>query len=236
MTDTLNPRLPELNPRLLKILGLIPPCECLSDIGTDHAYIPILAVSKGIAKVAIASDINPGPVNRARENVCEFDLLDKISLRLGAGLSTISKDEADVIVIAGMGGILISDILEQTKAVSQAAKRLILQPMTASLELREYLLTNGFLIESEHLVAEEEKIYTIICARFVGKTGTVSKYTKRDLFLGKNISKTSPDLFERHRSLIIKKYEKRLAGLSKSDRTESKEELKKVKEIIEILK
>ena len=107
--------------------------------------------------------------------------------------------------------------------------------MTASLELREYLLANGFSIESEHLVAEEEKIYTIISARFLGEKSNLSEYSKKDLFLGKGLFETSPDLFEKHKASIIKKYEKRLLGLSKSGRTESKDELEKVKEILEIL-
>lgn len=234
MSKTNQAKLPELNPRLLKIAELVPKVNCLADIGTDHAYIPIWTVLSKIAKKAIASDINRGPVARAKENVCAFGLEDKISLRLGSGLSTTRPCEADVIVIAGMGGILISDILDNAKQTAEAAKLLILQPMTAARELREYLLDNGFLIDSEHLAKEDEKIYTIICARF--DSLNTCEYSKKDLILGKGLETAYPELFRKHKASVINKYEKRLEGLSKSNRSENKEELENVKETLALLK
>ncbi len=236
MTETNQIKLPELNPRLLKIAQLVPSCLCLADIGTDHAYIPIWTVLNGSAKKAIASDINRGPVERAEKNVCSFGLVDKIFPRLGGGLSTLAVGEAEVIVISGMGGILISNILNKDKSIAHAAKTLILQPMTAAQELREYLLKNGFSIESEHLVSEDEKIYTIICARFAQAGASLGDYSKKELILGKVFPETSLSLFEKQKATIIKKYEKRLMGLSKSVLAENKLELENVKEILEILK
>lgn len=222
-----------LNPRLLKIARLLPKSHIVADIGTDHAYIPVWAILNGVSEAAVASDINKGPLDRAAQNVSAFGLSGKISLRLGAGLSTLSVGEADTIVIAGMGGILISNILSDAKDTISSAKTLILQPMTAAKELREYLLQNGFCIKEEHLVAEEEKIYNI----FIVSVGVpVREYSERELILGKDLGKTSPELFDRHKQSILKKYKKRAEGLKKSGREENKTVLNEIERLLELLK
>ncbi|MDO4744358.1 MAG: class I SAM-dependent methyltransferase [Clostridia bacterium] len=221
-----------LNPRLLKIAELVSNCESLADIGTDHGYIPIYALLKGTAKSAIASDINKGPIKRAKKNVLAFGLADKISLRVGPGLTTVEAGEAETIVIAGMGGILISDILEESKKTVSLAKQLILQPMTAEKELREYLCTNNFTIEEEILVAEEEKIYNIICVSPGGRT----EYSSKELVLGRGLENTSPMLFEEYKRRILTKLEIKLAGLSKSDLDKNKAEAHRVRQLIEEIK
>lgn len=221
-----------LNPRLLKIAELVSNCESLADIGTDHGYIPIYALLKGTTKSAIASDINKGPIKRAKKNVLAFGLADKISLRVGPGLTTVEASEAETIVIAGMGGILISDILEESKKTVSLAKQLILQPMTAEKELREYLCTNDFTIEEEILVAEEEKIYNIICVSPGGRT----EYSSKELVLGRGLENTSPMLFEEYKRRILTKLGIKLAGLSKSDLDKNKAEAHRVRQLIEEIK
>ena len=221
----------KLNPRLAKIAELLPNCQCLADIGTDHAYIPIYALLCGKTRCAIASDINRGPVDRADTNARLFGVEDKLSLRLGAGLETINPSEAEVIVIAGMGGILISDILEKSKAVALSSKYLILQPMTAAKELREYLCANSFSIEREDLVAEEDKIYNILCVRPGGKT----QYTEKELILGKGLDKAAPQLYGRYFAGIERKLKIRLSGLESSALPQNQELIKEVRRQIELI-
>ncbi len=221
----------KLNPRLAKIAELLPTCQSLADIGTDHAYIPIYALQKGKAKTAIASDINRGPVERARANARFYGLEEQISLRLGAGLETVKPDEAETIVIAGMGGILIADILENSPEVTHSAKTLILQPMTAVPELRQYLCANSFVIEKEVLAAEEDKIYNILCVKIGGKT----EYTPKELILGRNLDKTSPELFARHFVQIEKKLKIKLEGLKSSALSENQALAKEVEKQIKII-
>lgn len=220
-----------LNPRLRKIAGLVPQNRCTADIGTDHAYIPIVLVKDGTAKCAIASDIKKGPLMRAHENICKNNLSNLIETRLGAGLETLSPGDAEVIIIAGMGGILIGDILESSREVTGSAKLLILQPMTAVPELREYLTENGYEITAEYLEAEEEKLYNIITAKPIGNT----KYTKKEIYLGKGLEQTSPELFERYKNAVLTKLNKRAEGLKKSVTEESKEELHDITQLIEVL-
>ncbi len=217
-----------LNPRLEKIAKLIPPCRSLADIGTDHAYIPIYAVLCGLADFAVASDVNPGPVKRAEENVKRYGLDKKISLRLGNGLETINPDEAEVIVIAGMGGLLISNILEASREIVNSAKLLILQPMTAQRELREYLVKIGLAPGTEYLVAEEDKIYNI----FAVSQNSQTTYTEQELIFGKGLEKTSPEFFEKHQLVLTNKFKKQLSGLVKSQTPENKKRAKDIEKIL----
>ena len=221
-----------LNPRLKKIAQLVPRNACTADIGTDHAYIPIVLVEGGIAPCAIASDIKKGPLLRAETNIRSHGLTDQIETRLGPGLETLSPGDAEVIIIAGMGGILISNILENSRKVTDSAKMLILQPMTAVPELREYLTENGYEFISEYLEAEEEKLYNIITAKPRGKT----LYSQKEIYLGRNLEETSPELYERYENTVLTKLNKRAEGLKKSVTDESKEELKEIEELIKILK
>ncbi len=217
-----------LSPRLEKIAELVPQCNTVADIGTDHAYIPVKLVLCGKAKCAIASDIKPGPVARAEGTVEKYRLENSIDVRLGAGLETVSPGEADTIIIAGMGGILISDILKDSQNVVRSAKLLILQPMTAVLELREYLSQNGYSVCEEHLVREEDKIYNILVVTPSGNT----HYSLNELYLGKGLETTAPELYADYRQRTITKLEKRIAGLEKSDLEENRIELAKIKNII----
>lgn len=217
-----------LNPRLEKIAELVPICDTIADIGTDHAYIPVASVLSGKAQKAIASDIKKGPVARAKDTVSRYGLSDKIDVRLGAGLETVAPGEANAIIIAGMGGILISDILAASQETVRCAKLLILQPMTAVLELREYLSANGYTVCEEHLVREEDKIYNIMVVKPVGS----SDYTLKELYLGKGLEKTSPELYEDYYHRIITKLKKRADGLKRSALDENKAELGKILNII----
>lgn len=220
-----------LNPRLRKIAELVPPNRCTADIGTDHGYIPIELINNGVTPHGIASDINKGPLLRAQANIQKHNLESYIETRLGSGLSTLSAGDAEVIIIAGMGGILISEILKASKDVANSAKLLILQPMTAVTELRQYLVEDGFKIETEHLVAEEDKLYNIIVASPDGSC----HYTLAELYLGKNLDKTSPDLFPRYQTAVLKKLHRRKAGLGKSNLPENKQQFDQICNILNIL-
>ncbi len=145
----------------------------MADIGTDHGYIPIFLVKKGICDTAIASDINKGPVQKAEKNVKLYGLEDKIQCRLGGGLKTIVPGEVDTAVIAGMGGHLIISILEESAEVAQKMQALILQPVQHVEILRKYLYENGYEILSEDLCFDEGKYYEIIKARYDGKKRTL---------------------------------------------------------------
>ena len=121
----------KLDTRLKLAADEVRPGKKLVDIGTDHAYLPAFLVENGICTEAIAADIGKGPLENAKKVVSvSKDLNEKITLRLSDGLKEIRPDEAEDIVIAGMGGILISEILTSAPWVKDETKRLILQPMS----------------------------------------------------------------------------------------------------------
>ena len=152
-----------ITPRLEAIVNLVQ-TKTIADIGTDHAYIPIYLASKNRITKAVASDKNKGPIERARENVKKYGLSQIIDLRIGQGLSPIEKGEAETIIIAGMGGVLIGDIIEADLEKAYAS-RLILQPMNAQDNLRKRLLSLGFIIEEEELSCEGFKVYNLMSVK-----------------------------------------------------------------------
>jgi len=158
-----------LKGRIKLIADMIPECTILSDIGTDHAYIPIYMVKNEKCKKAIACDVREGPVAVASRHIRQYGLEDRIEARLGSGLKPVSEDEMDVCVIAGMGGVLIQEILEEDIKKAKLAKALVLQPMNCIEMVREWLYQNGFEIYDEGLINEGFRIYNVIVARWTGK-------------------------------------------------------------------
>lgn len=200
-----------LTNRLQLIYDIIPKCNTIADIGTDHGYIPIFCVLNGIAKNALAMDVNKGPLERAKINIEKYNVSDKVHTRLSNGLEGLACGEADVIVIAGMGGPLIAEILEKGKNVITDDTTLIIQPMIAPKELREYLYGSGFEITEEYVCREQDKFYNI----FKVKKGEFEP-TQRDLFIGRNLKKNSPEVFNEYVEYKIKVAQKILKGLKKS--------------------
>ena len=151
----------ELSKRLKFIAKHIDKCKSIADIGTDHGYIPIYAVKNNLCERAIASDINKDPVKKSKLNISLEGLSEKIETRLGGGLEPIKAKEVEGIVIAGMGGNLIRDILEEGKNKLPFLKFIILQPAQNPEVLREYLYNNGYKILEEDLCFDEGIYYEL---------------------------------------------------------------------------
>lgn len=138
------------------------------DVGTDHAYLPIWLIMKGKIQNAVASDINLGPLQKAKDNIEKYRVKNHVKLVLSDGLQGTSPGEIDEIVIAGMGGELISNIISEAPWVKSERKNLILQPMSSEYDLRMYLYANKFNIEKETAVFSLGRVYTIIKAVYTG--------------------------------------------------------------------
>ncbi len=217
-----------MTPRLLAIADCVRAGNRLADIGTDHAYIPIYLLQQGIIPSAVAMDIKPGPIERAQSNINKFQLQDKIATRLSDGLKKLEPGETDEIVIAGMGGILICEILEARRDLWSENLRFILQPMTAAEELRRYLEKNGFLIESETLAKEGRKLYQIICA----KRGLMKMEKESDYYIGPYLISQRVPWTEELIHLRILEYEKMLSGLLCCKREGAAEKREYVKRLL----
>lgn len=155
----------ELSERLNSIVKHIEKTEVLADIGTDHGYIPIHLIESEICSKAIAVDINKDPLDKARLNAIIEGVDDRIEFRLADGIKGLKKEEANVVVIAGMGGNLIRDILEESINTVENIDYLVLQPAQNPEILREYLYTNDYEVIKEDLCYAEEIYYEIFKVR-----------------------------------------------------------------------
>ena len=182
-----------MSPRMMMIAESIEPCIRVFDTGSDHAFIPIFLIWNKICKLAVASDVRIGPVNVAKKNISKFNMEDNISTSLCDGIE--NARDFDCIIVAGMGGQLICDILDREQDIAKSAEQLVLQPMNAPEKLRKYLWDNGFSIHSENLCSEKNKVYNVICARYTGKS---TEYTETELHAPKCLVK------ERH--ILLSEY------------------------------
>lgn len=152
----------ELSPRLQLLADWVKPGARLADVGTDHAYLPVWLRLHGRVASAIACDLREGPLARAREAGRNYGVDGEIDFRLGDGLSVVSPEEADTIVIAGMGGENIAAILAKAPWTAGGGHTLLLQPQTRAETLRKFLADNGYAIHREKLVEDRGAIYPVL--------------------------------------------------------------------------
>lgn len=170
-----------LSERMKMVAGLVAPCRTLADVGCDHGYLSIWLLRHAVCEKAIAMDLREGPLLHAEENRRFFHMEERMELRRSDGLEKLSPQEAEAIVLAGMGGKLVRDILERGAACVGAASQLVLQPQSELPEVRKYLHRNGFRIAAEAMCFEDGKYYTAMRA----EPGTEPPYTEEEYLAGK---------------------------------------------------
>lgn len=152
----------ELSKRLLAVASLVTPGKRIADIGTDHAYIPIYLIEENRCVSAVAMDVNRGPLQRAEEHVQEAGLQKKVELRLSDGMEKLKPYEVESIVIAGMGGGLVMNILSAYPEVTCSLEECILQPQSEIAKVRYFLLENKFTFVEEEMVLDDGKYYPMM--------------------------------------------------------------------------
>ncbi len=179
--------------RLAAVSQKVPECDIVYDIGSDHAYLPIHLVLKGVCSMAYATDSKEGPLRNAALNIEKYKTAQSIRVSQGYGLDPVFPgDKSFTIVIAGMGGLTCVEILEKGREVAEKSYALIIQPMNRINHLRKWLFENRFEIYDEELVSENNKIYCVIAAKYSGKP---VRYTLRDLFIGRVTAEKRGPLF-----------------------------------------
>jgi len=186
-----------LDRRLKQVVTYIPEGSILADIGSDHAYVPCFAIQQGIVKRAIAGEVNRGPMEAAQAQVALIGATNEIDVRLGDGLAVLEEDEATCVTICGMGGSLISSILEAGKTKLGAVERLVLQPNVDGQHVRLWLLSNGYRLVEETIVEENDKVYEIL----VGERGEETVYKTGEerewqLLFGPYLVESRPEPFK----------------------------------------
>ena len=189
--------------------------ERIADIGTDHAYLPVYLVTNGVCPTAVASDIGEGPLRNAEKIVVKTGTQDRIRLIISDGLDGYGKDDADVFVFAGMGGTLISELLDRARWVRDGRYSFIFQPMSRSEELIEYLIENGFELTEERSCFEGGRCYIVFCAKYSGEKSEYRECFPYVGLLPDERSESSAFYINRQYKLV----EKRLRALEKSNKS-----------------
>lgn len=164
-----------LSDRLNAVIDLVSSACCGADVGCDHGYISIELINRKIAEHMIAMDIREGPLLRAKENIVQYGMEDKIDTRISDGVNMLYKKEADFLVIAGMGGNLVIHILEKGYAVIKEMDQCILQPQSELQKVRKYLRENYYKIVAENMIYEDGKYYPMMKVVPMVRENTESK-------------------------------------------------------------
>ena len=160
----------KLSERLQMMADAVAEGAAAADIGTDHGYLPIwLACNKRCRRV-ILSDINRGPLRKAQENIQNYLPDFPFDLRQGSGISVLDPGDADTVIIAGMGGNLILNILLDNPEKTFSISRFILQPRNHPELLRRWAAqTPEFVISRELLAEEDGRLCEIIVVECVSR-------------------------------------------------------------------
>ncbi len=217
----------KLDDRLSKVASLVRNGKRVADIGTDHGYLVAYLVENGICPEGIAADLRKGPLENARQTVIQQGLSDKIRLILSDGLMNIPEDDCDDIVIAGMGGNLIAEILEKAPWVKNENIHIVAQPMTHAEVLRQWFTDNGFKIIQEKTATDGKRYYCIISAVYTSASET---HGLSYIYTGEIKPETDTDI--NYLKKILTAMSKKYNALMSAD----KEDNDNLKEIIDEIK
>ncbi|MBM9484783.1 tRNA (adenine(22)-N(1))-methyltransferase TrmK [Pseudomonas sp. ICBG1301] len=202
-----------LSMRLERVAANVPAESRLADIGSDHAYLPVVLMHRGVITAAVAGEVATTPLHAAQRTVRDNGLEQHISVRLANGLAAIEPgDGITAISLCGMGGETIRDILDAGQACLSGLERLILQPNGGEQPLRQWLMDNGYSILHEELLHENRFYYEIIVAE---RAGPVT-YSAEQLYFGPlQMQARSPVFLAKWQRLLRQKH-KTLANLEQA--------------------
>lgn len=226
-----SPRLNQhtLSQRLERVAAHIPCGARLADIGSDHAYLPVALMRRGLLSMAVAGEVAATPFHAAQRSVRDNGLEGSISVRLASGLKAIeAQDRIDVISLCGMGGETIRDILEADQARLSGEQRLVLQPNGGEQPLRLWLMEHGYRIVAEEVLRENRFDYEII----VAEPGGALRYSAEELYFGPlSMRERSPAFVAKWQRLLRLK-RKTLEGLTKARQPVPEEKARELAEQI----
>ena len=210
------------------LADLVPFGARLADVGTDHGYLPVWLLSQKKISSAVAADIAPDPLDHARRTAQEYGVTEGLSFRLCDGLQGLSLQDADTLVIAGMGGETIVHILSQADWC-RSASLLLLQPMTKTELLRTWLADNGYTITREHLVRDKAYLYPILLV----KGGQGGPLTDAEVYSG--VNNQNDPLFPEYLQQRIEQLEKIICGLNNSRDEKAQERVAELRQLQRVL-
>ncbi|MDP9782237.1 tRNA (adenine(22)-N(1))-methyltransferase [Pseudomonas fluorescens] len=214
-----------LSMRLERVAAHMPAGARLADIGSDHAYLPVALLRRGVIAAAVAGEVALTPLRAAERTVRENDLEQQVSVRLANGLAAIEpEDGITAISLCGMGGETIRDILDSGKARLSGHERLILQPNGGEQPLRQWLMENDYRILCEEVLRENRFYYEIIVAE---RAGPVT-YTAEQLYFGPLQMQARTPTFLAKWQRLLRQKQKTLASFAQARQTVPEEKLQDV--------
>lgn len=181
-----------LDKRLAVCASYVNKNSIAADIGTDHAYLPVYLIKNGISRFVYACDIKEGPLKAASLTVVQSGYADKISVVRSDGLDSVPLRGVTDVIVAGMGGETIAEIIGRCDYLKENKVNLILQPMTRAHTLRRFLCISGFSIKAEAAVRSGEFCYTVINAEYSPEQTKSDEY----YFYTGELSNLKPDDIE----------------------------------------
>ena len=205
----------KLSARLAAIARLVPSFGGIADVGTDHGYVPVWLAQSGHNGALFATDINNAPLQHAKQTTVEYGQDDKIAFFLCDGLAALNGFDVSTVIIAGMGGESITEILSAAPWTKENGCLLILQPMSKSVHLRKWLFENGYKVLFERLI-DDGSIYEILTA----EAGKDAPYSPAELLIGHKQLISSSPLFVNRLNNLIEKSKRAVSGIAASARAE----------------
>lgn len=205
-----------LSQRLMAIAEQIPDGSRVADIGSDHALLPVYLIQSNRAVRAVAGEVNTGPYRAAARQVESAGLVGQIDVRLGDGLQVVQPGEVDVVVIAGMGGGLIRDILQAGGTRLDGVQRLVLQPNVGEELVRHWIVDEGWFLSAEQILEEDGLTYEVLTVDRVEQ----AEGKNRALFAERTVAdrtissavlfKLGPYLLQEQTAIFIAKWQREL--------------------------
>lgn len=205
----------ELSNRLRTIAQYVEKGSAVADIGTDHGYIPVYLAQNNIAIRIIAADVRGGPLARARLSAEEYSVSDRIEFLLADGLEGLQNRKLDTVILAGMGGETIADILDRAPWTRTDKVRLVLQPQSKLGALSNWLDNNGYAIFDETLVEDDGRIYAVLLA---GAGESRAPLSCAEIYADRLLMEKRDPLLPRYLDMLIEKTGKTIEGMEQAHR------------------
>lgn len=208
-----------LSKRLETVAGMVTPGNVTADIGTDHGYVPIYLIKNGICPKAYAMDINEGPIKSAIQNIRVEGLSEQIEVIQSDGMEKLEPEMADTVIIAGMGGELMVNILENSK-VNHTVKEFILSPHRRGDLVRKYITHIDWHITDEKMLVDAGKFYTVMKAE---KGRDEIPYNETEYIYGRILLDEKNPVLKEYLEKENNKFQKILETMKKSGNSETEQ-------------
>lgn len=223
----------DISSRLDHVVEMIPKCDTVADIGTDHGYVLIALLKRGKIIRGIASDNKKKPLEKAMRNAQEEGVASHLDFRLGSGLKTLKEGEVNGVVIAGMGGILIQELISSALEIVKSLDFLLLQPAQNPEILRKYLYENNFRVLDEEIIKEDRRYYEYMMVKYDHESASLlqnlSDYSVGDILYQKKHHLLDDFLKDKIQELLV--IREKMDLTSENARNKNSEISKKISEL-----